>query len=46
MDVTGIDLIQSELDAAKESAEDEGVKLELVKADLRTFKSEKSLTAP
>lgn len=35
--VTGIDIIQSELDAAKESAEDEGVELELIKADLRTI---------
>ncbi|MBQ3670260.1 MAG: methyltransferase domain-containing protein [Treponema sp.] len=39
MDVTGVDLIQSELDAARESAEDEGVFLNLVKSDLRTFKS-------
>ena len=37
MDVTGVDLIQSELDAARESAEDEGVFLNLVKSDLRTF---------
>ena len=41
LDVTGVDLIQSELDAAKESAEDEEVELELIKADLRTFKSDK-----
>jgi len=41
LDVTGVDIIQSELDAAKESAEDEGVKLDLINADLRTFKSEK-----
>lgn len=41
LDVTGVDLIQSELDAAKESAEAEGVKVELIKADLRTFTSEK-----
>ena len=39
--VTGVDIIQSELDAAKESAEDEEVELELIKADLRTFKSDK-----
>lgn len=39
--VTGVDLIQCELDAAKESAEDEGVQLELIKADLRTFTSKK-----
>lgn len=39
MDVTGVDLIQSELSAAKESAQAEGVELKLVKADLRNFKS-------
>lgn len=37
MDVTGVDIIQSELDAAEESAKDEGVSLTLKKADLRTF---------
>ena len=36
-DVTGVDLIQAELDAAKEYAESENVPLKLVKADLRTF---------
>lgn len=41
LEVTGVDLIQSELDAAAESASAEGVDLELIKADLRTFKSEK-----
>lgn len=41
MDVTGVDLIQSELDAARDSAEEEGLKLELVKADLRDFTSQK-----
>ncbi|MGI5070967.1 class I SAM-dependent methyltransferase [Treponema pectinovorum] len=41
MDVTGVDLIQSELDAAKESADDEELKIELIKADLRNFVSEK-----
>lgn len=41
MSVTGVDLIQSELDAAKETADDEGVPLELVKADLRTFSTDK-----
>lgn len=41
MDVTGVDIIQSELDAAEESAAAENVKLELIKSDLRTFKSEK-----
>lgn len=39
--VTGVDIIQSELDAAKESAEAEGVPLELINTDLRTFKSDK-----
>lgn len=38
LDVTGVDIIQSELDAARESAEAEGVPLRLVKADLRDFK--------
>ncbi len=35
--VTGVDIIQDELDAAAETAEDEGVKLNLIKADLRNF---------
>ena len=35
--VTGVDIIKSELDAARDSAEGEGVPLELIKADLRTF---------
>ena len=39
--VTGVDIIQAELDAAAESAEAEGVELELLNADLRTFKSDK-----
>ena len=39
LNVTGVDIIQSELDAAKESAEAEGVKLNLIKQDLRTFSS-------
>lgn len=39
--VTGVDIIQSELDAAAESANDEGVKLTLLKDDLRKFSSEK-----
>lgn len=41
MQVTGIDIIQNELDCAKQSAEDEGVELELIKADLRTFTTPK-----
>ena len=39
-DVTGVDLIQSELDAAKDSAEAEGVNLFLIRDDLRTFSTE------
>ena len=39
LDVTGVDIIQNELDAAKESAQAEGVELNLIKADLRTFKA-------
>lgn len=41
LDVTGVDVIQAELDAAKESAQAEGVPLTLLNTDLRTFKSEK-----
>lgn len=40
LDVTGVDLIQPELDAAAETAADENVDIRLVWADLRTFKSE------
>ncbi len=40
LDVTGIDIIQNELDAAKESAEAEGVELHLIKQDLRNFNEE------
>ncbi len=40
-DVTGVDIIQSELEAAAESASDEGVKLTLQKEDLRNFSVEK-----
>ena len=39
LNVTGVDIIQSELDAARESAEGEGVPLNLINADLRTFTS-------
>ena len=45
LEVTGVDIIQSELDAAKDSAESEGVKLELIKKDLRNFQSEKKYDA-
>ena len=41
LDVTGVDIIQSELDAAKDSADAEGVKLDLINCDLRSFKSQK-----
>lgn len=37
LDVTGVDIIQSELDAARESAEAEGVPLTLINHDLRSF---------
>ena len=37
MNVTGVDIIQSELDAASETAKDEGVSIEFKNADLRTF---------
>lgn len=40
-DVTGVDIIQSELDAASESARDENVKINLLKQDLRNFTTEK-----
>ena len=41
LDVTGVDIIQAELDAAKESAAAEEVALNLINADLRTFTSDK-----
>lgn len=37
LDVTGVDIIQSELDAARESAQAEGVPLTLINHDLRTY---------
>jgi SAM-dependent methyltransferase len=45
LDVTGVDIIQSELDAAKESAEDEQVSINYVKADLRTYTTETKFDA-
>ncbi len=39
--VTGVDIIQSELDAAKESALDENLSIDFIKEDLRRFKSRK-----
>ena len=41
LDVTGVDIIQSELDAARDSAEAEGVPLTLINHDLRTFHAPK-----
>lgn len=45
LDVTGVDLIQPFLDAARDSAEDEGVPLTLIKADLREFTTDKLFNA-
>ena len=39
LDVTGVDIIQSELDAARESTEAEGVPLTLINHDLRSFQA-------
>lgn len=41
MNVTGVDITQPFLDAARESAEDEGVSLELINHDMRNFASKK-----
>ena len=43
--VTGVDIMQSFLDAAKETADDEGVPLELIRADMRTYESAKKFDA-
>ncbi|MBQ2600836.1 MAG: class I SAM-dependent methyltransferase [Treponema sp.] len=45
LDVTGVDIIQPYLDAAKESAYDEGVNLTLLNQDLRTFVPERKFDA-
>ncbi len=45
MDVTGVDITQPYLDAAKETACDEGVELTLINADMRTFTSGKKFDA-
>ena len=37
LNVTGTDIIQSELDTAAESARDEGVKIDFIKADMRKW---------
>jgi SAM-dependent methyltransferase len=43
--VTGVDLIKPFLEAARETARAEGVALELIQSDLRTFTSEKKFDA-
>ncbi|NLM00283.1 MAG: class I SAM-dependent methyltransferase [Treponema sp.] len=45
LDVTGVDLMKSLLDAAQESAEAEGVSLNLIQADLRNFQSQTKFDA-
>ncbi len=45
MDVTGVDITQPYLDAAKESAEAEGLALTLINHDMRTFKSKQKFDA-
>lgn len=45
LDVTGVDLIQPLLDTAKESAVAEGVCIDFVQADLRSYVSDKAFDA-
>ena len=45
MDVTGVDIMQPFLDAARESAEAEGQKLTLLKQDMRNFVSAEPFAA-
>lgn len=45
MKVTGVDITQPFLDAARESAEDEGVELELINHDMRTFSTKNKFDA-
>lgn len=45
LNVTGVDIMQPFLDAARETAEDESVKLELLNRDMRTFSSRKKFDA-
>lgn len=45
LDVTGVDIIQAELDAAAETAADEGVDISLVNADLRTYTTDQKFDA-
>lgn len=40
LDVTGVDLMQPYLDAARETAKDENVQLNLIQGDLRTFSTQ------
>ena len=43
--VTGVDLIEPFLEAAKESAKDEGVEIDFVQADLRTYQAKHKFDA-
>ncbi len=45
MNVTGVDITQPFLDAASETAEDEGVSLTLINHDMRTYEAEKPFDA-
>ena len=45
MDVTGVDITRPYLEAARESASDEGVNLTLLEADMRSFVAEKPFDA-
>ncbi|NLK46056.1 MAG: class I SAM-dependent methyltransferase [Treponema sp.] len=45
LNVTGVDIMQPFLDAAKETADDEGVHIDLIRADMRTFESPKKFDA-
>ena len=45
MNVTGVDITQPFLDAAKDTAEDEGVKLTLINHDMRTFTTKNKFDA-
>ncbi len=45
LNVTGVDITQPFLDAAKETAEDEGVQIELLNKDMRTFSTRKKFDA-
>ena len=45
LNVTGVDITQPFLDAAKETAQDEGVQIEFINKDMRTFSSRKKIDA-